>query len=402
MNRSGFLRQCLPRGLGLLSGLDVLALGAANANTQSKILPPAGGALVKRQLNFPKDHGAHLDSRTEWWYLTGFVDAEGLANIGFQLTFFRSRTSHPQANPNRLAPQQLMFGHAAIAQEANGKLLHAQMAARSGSALHKIGVDDTDLQMQSWKLRRVANSNKGLLNYRAECKTTDFSLSFDLHAPHDQPVLQGEQGFSQKGPKPEQSSFYYSVPQLKVNGEVILKNKQHIVNNGTAWLDHEWSTTLLDPNAQGWDWVGVNFKDGSSLIAFRMRSKAGPALWNYLAWTRSDGSLIAKTQGPQALKFEESQMWKSPRSGANYPIAVAIYFIDLSGQSWSLSVMPLMPDQEIDGRASTGTIYWEGAVSARLNLPPNSRARSPSSQSVQPLTGNGYLELTGYHKPISF
>jgi predicted secreted hydrolase len=46
---------------------------------------------------------------------------------------------------------------------------------------------------------------------------------------------------------------------------------------------------------------------------------------------------------------------------------------------------PLMDDQELDARTSTGTVYWEGAVSAMRG---NARV------------GRGYLELTGYWRPI--
>jgi len=46
---------------------------------------------------------------------------------------------------------------------------------------------------------------------------------------------------------------------------------------------------------------------------------------------------------------------------------------------------PLMDDQELDARAGTGVIYWEGAV----------RAVQAERQ-----IGRGYLELTGYGKPL--
>ena len=45
------------------------------------------------------------------------------------------------------------------------------------------------------------------------------------------------------------------------------------------------------------------------------------------------------------------------------------------------AIEPLFDDQEHDTRASTGTIYWEGAVRALRDGKP---------------VGLGYLELTGY------
>ena len=50
-----------------------------------------------------------------------------------------------------------------------------------------------------------------------------------------------------------------------------------------------------------------------------------------------------------------------------------------------LRLEPLMDDQELDSRTSTGTIYWEGAVGAYKG---------------GALVGRGYLELTGYWKPM--
>ena len=54
--------------------------------------------------------------------------------------------------------------------------------------------------------------------------------------------------------------------------------------------------------------------------------------------------------------------------------------IDAGGVEYTSS-KPLIDDQELDSRASTGTIYWEGAV----------RAMASGREA-----GRGYLELTGY------
>ena len=57
---------------------------------------PASGGVAPRALVFPRDHGAHPDTRTEWWYATGWLQDETARGetpaFGFQLTFFRSRT----------------------------------------------------------------------------------------------------------------------------------------------------------------------------------------------------------------------------------------------------------------------------------------------------------------------
>jgi predicted secreted hydrolase len=167
-------------------------------------------------------------------------------------------------------------------------------------------------------------------------------------------VLQGERGFSRKGHRPEEASYYYSRPHMNVVGRLNGRDM-----TGTAWLDHEWSSAYLAPEATGWDWAGINLADGRALMAFRMRDKAG-------------GTHYA----PPGVSFRRLRTWKSPRTGVEYPVSMQVN---------DLRLEPLMDDQELDSRASTGTIYWEGAV----------RAFEGASE-----VGRGYLELTGYWKPM--
>ena len=109
-------------------------------------------------LRFPQDHGAHPGFRTEWWYVTGWLQRDGAADAGFQITFFRSRTAHPDANPSRFAPTQLVLAHAALALPENGRLLHAQRAARAGFGLATTATGDTRAIIgsgpEAWSLTR--------------------------------------------------------------------------------------------------------------------------------------------------------------------------------------------------------------------------------------------------------
>ncbi len=335
-------------------------------------------------LRFPRDFGAHPDFRTEWWYVTGWLtgadagpsETNGLER-GFQVTFFRVRTTHPGENPSRFAPTQLVFAHAALMDRRNGAPLHAQRAARRGAPGVGCSEHDTDVRIGDWQLVRGPDDR-----YRAVVKDGDFALDLRLvppgasGEPAASPWLQGEAGFSSKGPLPHQASRYYSRTQLRVTGTVDGRPTQ-----GIAWFDHEWSTSVLDPAAAGWDWTGINFHDGSALVAFRIRPRdggdAGEPLWRYCALRDADGR--ARIIG--AVRFEPLRVWQSPRSGARYPVAMRI---DLAGRS--LRLEPLMDDQELDGRASTGTIYWEGAV----------RVSDADGRE----SGLGYLELTGYRSPI--
>ena len=331
-------------------------------------------AVQKRPLHFPRDHGAHPEFRTEWWYLTGLC-GEGDQQLGFQITFFRSRTQHPADNPSRFSPTQLLFAHAAIAQPERGSLYHADRTARNGSVRASFSQQDTDVMIDDWFLKRTSQG------YRAEIFDRQFSLI--MNASTSSPIiLRGQGGVSAKGPEPELASYYYSRPQIPVQVAITLQPKtrsaQSISLSGKAWLDHEWSSSLLMSQAVGWDWIGINLHDGSSLMAFRIRSKTGNALWWEWDWRSPEG--VRKSQGRTSPVWTIQETWRSARSQITYPIQ---WRIEVDGRSYEL--LPIMADQEIDARASTGGYYWEGAVTLRSE-----------GQSI----GIGYLELTGYGEPI--
>lgn len=324
------------------------------------------------ELVFPRDHGAHLEFRTEWWYVTGFLDTDA-GPIGFQITFFRSRTGIGEASASPFAPRQLLFAHAAVADPRIGRLLHDERAARAGLGLAEAKEGDTNVWIDGWSLRRSAP------HYQARIVAREFALSleFIVDAP---PLLQGEGGYSRKGPRAEQASYYYSRPHLRVSGQLVINAKAVPVRGGTAWLDHEWSSELMAAEAQGWDWLGLNLHDGSALMAFRMRRADGTALWSAALHLAPDGS--RRSFPAHVIAFEPRRQWRSHRSQASYPVALTLRLDD-----WIIELEPLFDDQELDARASVGTIYWEGAV----------RARRGNEE-----VGRGYLELTGYWKRLRF
>lgn len=341
------------------------------------LLPRVGAAVTYdvvergRVLAFPRDHGAHPGFRTEWWYITGWLEREGAAACGFQITFFRSRTSHADDNPSRFAPKQLLFAHAALALPERGRLMHEQRAARAGVGDARFSTRDLDVALGAWTLRRDAASSA----YRMRIAAPELELALDC-TPVMPPVLQGEAGYSQKGPRPEQSSHYVTEPQLKVGGRIAAGTggaRRTWPVTGRAWLDHEWSSTLLDERAAGWDWAGINFDDGGSLMAFRIRTREGAVLWSHYARRDAQGRALAEGA---VVQWTPRRTWPSARSQARYPIEMTVA---CGGATYALQ--PLMDDQEIDARASTGGFYWEGAVTVNID-----------GRRV----GRGYLELTGY------
>ena len=352
--------------LKLLLLVLFMLLGAAHA------APPRFAAVLPdERLEFPRDHGAHPDYRTEWWYATGWLSTPDGKPLGFQVTFFRAATEHDRANPSKFAPGQLVIAHAALSDPAEGRLLHDQKAARAGFGLAYAKTGDADVKLENWTFKRQADGA-----YRTRVEGAEFTLDL-LMTPTQAIMPQGEQGFSKKGPHPAQASHYYSEPQMKVSGSVTRRGKPVAVT-GTAWLDREWSSSYLDPEAQGWDWTGVNLDDGSALMAFRIRGKDGSVLWSHAALRDSTGRVT--NYAADAIAFTPQRSWTSPRTSAAYPVQLAIRTGDIV---WQLT--PLQDDQELDSRASTGSVYWEGAVTVSRNGQP---------------AGRGYLELTGYLKAL--
>jgi predicted secreted hydrolase len=342
-----------------------------------------GDALQPRALRFPRDHGTHNETRTEWWYLTGHAQTQSGRVFGFQVTFFRSRVDGTEALKSRLAARQLLFAHAAITDVQGQRLWHDQAIARWNGAAPSAdtpvfaSAEDTHLALRGWTLRRQDDG-------RLSTRISGSEILIDLQAtPTQAYLLQGEQGFSRKGPQPEQASFYVSQPQLSLSGTLGIRGERFAIAQGRAWLDHEWSEAILHPEAVGWDWVGMNLFNGDSLTAFRLRRADGSALWG-------GGSFRSAAQGSQAVQsgplarfaptavvFEPLRHWTSPSTRLRYPVAWRLHT-----PAGSFTVQAVVDAQELDSRQSTGTVYWEGL--------------SDLLDSQGQLVGRGYLEMTGY------
>lgn len=358
------------------TGCALPALGTPASGT------PASGAptvLPRRALTFPRDHGAHPEFRTEWWYVTGHARAGSGAQtreFGFQVTFFRSRVDAAQGMASAFAAKQLLFAHAAVTDVQGRQLWHDQRIARAGFGVAEAKTADGGLKLRDWSLERATSATDAAA-WQATVPGRDFSLDLRFE-PTQALLLQGDQGLSRKGPEPAQASYYYSLPQLAASGRLTAQGRSAEIS-GQAWLDHEWSESLLHPEAVGWDWIGMNLFDGSALTAFRLRGKAGQTLWDGGSFRAGSGSLYVFSRGE--VSFSPQRLWKSPLSQASYPVE---WIVRTPADFYT--VRPLLDNQELDSRASTGALYWEGLC----DLFDSSNRR----------VGRGYLEMTGYAQPL--
>jgi predicted secreted hydrolase len=311
-------------------------------------------------LQFPRDHGAHPDFRTEWWYVTGALDLPR-KDIGFQLTFFRVRTGFSAALASPIAASQILFAHAAVTLPGD-KLLHADRAARANVGAGA-STTDCDVHIGAWQMQRASDV--------FTLKMQDAQFAFDLTLKPTQPkMLQGDAGFSQKGARAEQASYYVTWPQLQVDGSIVLDGKSQRAQ-GKAWFDHEWSSEVLGEADVGWDWLGINLADGGALMAFRIRDVKGATVFAHAALRDAAG----RTQlwSGADVQFQAKRSWRSVR-GTEYPVETELRF-----GPHVIRTKPAIDDQELSTRRPAPVTYWEGLVQVEGTL-----------------TGRGYLELTGY------
>lgn len=312
----------------------------------------------------PRDYGAHPDYRLEWWYVTGWLTSDR-GPLGFQITLFRVRLPFEDDNRSRFAARQLIVGHMALSDPTTGRLSGDQRVEREGFGRVGAATEDADVRLGSWQLRRNADGT-----FIAQAQGEQVALDLRL-TPRQSPILQGDQGYSRKGPRDDEASKYVSVPHLAVAGQLTRGSNSDAVQ-GEAWLDHEWASTLLGPFALGWDWAGLNMDDGSAITVFRVRDSLGQTTWAGGSVRTADGRLTALD--PHDVAFEPRRQWRSPTTGTPYPVEMTVTIKQPVVRR--LTLRPLFDNQEQDTRPTGGPVYWEGAV--------------------QTDGGRGYLELVGY------
>lgn len=347
------------RWMVLFTGLTVAASGIADDRVIYERVSPDGPVVL------PRDHGAHPGFKTEWWYVTGWLQTKE-GPVGFQVTFFRSRLPFDDGNPSRFAARQVIVGHVALADPRAGHLIHGQRIAREGFGLAEAATGDTDVVLDDWRLVRNKDGT-----FSTHAGTHEFVLDLTF-APTQVALLQGDRGYSRKGPGADEASAYFSIPHLAVSGNLTRGRKSEAVR-GEAWLDREWSSSLLDPRSVGWDWAGLNMDDGSAVTVFRVRDAQGQPVWTGGSIRAADGTL--SILGPNDVTFASRRLWRSPRTGTEYPVETTVVVKTPDGAR-RFELRPLLDDQELDSRSTGGPVYWEGAVQVE--------------------GGRGYLELVGY------
>ena len=263
------------RSLRMVSRRSLLALLLA---TRAGAAPAerAAGDQPRRRCAFRADFGAHPGSRTEWWYMTGALDA-GDRTWGFQITFFRVPTSLRGAEASRFAAQQLLFAHAAVSDLAQGSCATTSASRAAASASPRRArptprrsrrlAADARRRRRREPLRRARDERERRLRVRSRARRDPARAP----ARRRRHVAQGA------APRAVQPLLQRGA----ARGARHARGRgRSFAVEGRAWLDHEWSDAYLDPAAAGWDWIGMNLDDGGALMAFRIRRPDGSTLWS--------------------------------------------------------------------------------------------------------------------------
>jgi predicted secreted hydrolase len=345
---------------------------------------PDGWTLVPDTwtYTFPRDHGPHPAFKTEWWYFTGNLRAADSREFGYELTWFREGViPHPPADGSRFIVSDFKFAHFALSDIAGGHFDSVQRIARGayGEAGFGDGTTGPLAWNGDWRLTilpggdwRIQGDNGG--------RAIDLTLT-----PLKPPVIEGKSGVSRKSAGEGHASGYYSYTRMRGRGTLTLPGGAPIAVSGETWFDHEWASNQLAAGQAGWDWFSMQLSDNTELMLYRMRltnGQADPASSGTL--TRPDGTVVYLGAGD--FKLTPLDFWKSAATQGNYPIH---WQVEIPTLGLTLEISTPLQNQEL---SFPGLIYWEGLIHAT--------GRSAAA----PVTGHGYLELTGYSpllKPMS-
>jgi predicted secreted hydrolase len=349
---------------------SIFLAGNSNPEGFARALPPA-------TIEFPADFGPHPDFQTEWWYYTGNLATPDNRRFGYQLTIFRRALLPPSMSRERastLGTDQIYLGHLAITDVQANMHTAFERFARGASGISGAQAEPYRVWLEDWEVIELAAGE-----YHLQAGQDDYVLDLfltDLKGP----VLQGINGYSQKGPDPGNASYYYSQTRLQTSGTIQIGNQAFPVS-GYSWKDHEYSTSALSGDQVGWDWFAIQFSDMSELKVFYIRRSNGQ-VDDYSSGSFVDAEGNLTPLGNADFSIVSSGTWTSDESGATYPSEWTINVPTLEIQ---VQVAPLIPDQEL----TVSYAYWEGAI------------RANGIKQGLPVDGYGYAELTGYAQSMA-
>jgi predicted secreted hydrolase len=337
------------------------------------------------RFSFPRDHGAHPDFKIEWWYFTGNLTTDG-KDYGYELTFFRHGVDQPQTekNPSRWAIRDLYFAHFALTDGEGKRFYHTDKISREAIGKAGAQTDRLEVWVDRWRAIQKPDGTIHLLA-EAEGEVEEGSWKINLLLNPDKPlVVHGTGGISRKGGEPGQASHYLSFTRLQTKGTLSINGKEKSVS-GLSWMDHEFSSSMLNENQVGWDWFSIQMEDGREVMLYQIRTvDGGKDPFSSGTMIEPDGT--ARPLPAEAFTLTPLRNWKSKKSGGDYPVA---WRIEIPSERLILVSEPLLDNQELITSKSTRVAYWEGA------------SRFRGTNDGKSIEGKGYIEMTGYAEPFN-
>jgi predicted secreted hydrolase len=334
-------------------------------------------AVPGYRYEFPRDHFDHPDFRTEWWYYTGNVKSADGRRFGFELTFFRQAVNRDPAKTKPWDVRDLYLAHLALSDLDGSEFYHAERTNRAGPGIAGISAADGRIWNGNWQIQWQGVEQK------MQAVDARFELRLSLRSEKP-PVINGENGVSQKAEGPGRASHYISLTRLVANGRIGVGGKNFDVT-GVAWMDHEFFTHQLESNQVGWDWFSVQLDNNTELMLFRIRRRDG-STDPYSAGTFVDPQGTSTHLRSSDFTLQPlGETWTSSVTKAAYPIRWKITVLRLGIE---LEAKTPLPSEEMTSYAQMFPSYWEGAVTFT------------GEKQRQTLLGVGYLEMTGYDRPF--
>lgn len=330
----------------------------------------------------PRDDGPH-DRLTEWWYDTGHLVDDTGARWGFEFVVFRAeRGGFPVSWASHLALTDEAGHQFHYAQRAEiGPQVDVGAAGVPGFNLAIRGIDPADPTTYSrapWTMTGASGDDRlAAVALPKEVRgdpVAGFGIDLALHATKP-PALHNGDGYIDFGPAG--GSYYYSRTSMAASGSISVGGRTLKVT-GTAWFDHQWGD-FISVGGGGWDWFALNLGDGTDVTLSMVRAADGTYPIVYGTLVVPDGTTRRLAAGDFTVRV--TGRWTSPRTGTTYP---AGWTVSIPSAGIEARLTPSVAQQELDTRATTGVVYWEG--SQRVQATVGGRA----------VGGEAYVELTGY------
>ncbi len=334
------------------------ATSTPTATPTSTAIPSSTAVHTPRPISLPADEASHTDP-VEWWYYSGIMQDEGGNDYGFHFVIFQ--VTNPETGDAGY------MSHASVFDVEEGL---REQSVRFGVGAQPQPTAGFDFSIADWTL----SGDDGTHSFAATTDTFGFNLTVETTKPA---VLHNKTGYLEAL---NGWTYYYSWTGMDLRGTLTV-NGQELDVTGEAWMDHQWGDFVVSGYPSGWQWFAVSMDNNYELMVAEARESDGQVI-TYSTLVEPSGA-TTHIDG-EDITIEVLDTWTSPHTGGEYP---AGWRITIPAHEISMTLTPLMADQEFTLAFPPNTIYWEGLTATDITF------------SGEPVDGSAYVELVGYAPP---